>query len=383
MPHLRPTLTQLRAQVLQDVTGSTLPGADGLLDPSVLRVLALAIAGLGFLHYDYQDWIAEQSNPWSATDEYALAWGALIGVGPKPASVAGNGQATFTGAAGADVPPGTGVTRSDGRAYASTADAVVGVNGLVVVPVASVAPGAAGNTAVGALMTLTVPVPGVVSAGRCTLAVVGGSDAETMDAFKGRYLAQYAAPPQGGDAGDYVAWARAVAGVTRAWVLPQGGGPGTVVVYTMFDQANAASLGFPVGLNGVASTEPRAVAATGDNLTVANAIKPVQPVTALVYAASPTPTPVPFQVSTILPFNPATTASITAALVDMFLRLGQVGGTTDPVSGADNTTIFPSAWDAAVASVPGLTHFTVVSPVLPIKPTTGQLFVLGSTTYTA
>lgn len=55
----------------------------------------------------------------------------------------------------------------------------------------------------------------------------------------------YPAPPQGGSADDYDAWVRTVPGVTRVWLNPLGAGPGTVVLYTMFDLAEAAHGGFP------------------------------------------------------------------------------------------------------------------------------------------
>ena len=82
---------------------------------------------------------------------------------------------------------------------------------------------------------------------------------------------------------DYATWAISVPGVTRAWCLRNGYGAGTVVVYIMLDAAQAGHDGFPVGQDGVATDEPRGVPAVGDQLTVANALYPLQPVTALVY----------------------------------------------------------------------------------------------------
>ena len=80
---------------------------------------------------------------------------------------------------------------------------------------------------------------------------------------------------------DYATWAISVPGVTRAWCLRNGYGAGTVVI--MLDAAQAGHDGFPVGQDGVATDEPRGVPAVGDQLTVANALYPLQPVTALVY----------------------------------------------------------------------------------------------------
>ena len=87
MPYARPTLTQLRDQALQDIQSGGLPGVDGLLQRAVLRVLAYALAGLSYLHYGYQDWIALQAVPWTAEDEYLEGWAALKSVNRKPANV--------------------------------------------------------------------------------------------------------------------------------------------------------------------------------------------------------------------------------------------------------------------------------------------------------
>ena len=97
----------------------------------------------------------------------------------------------------------------------------------------------------------------------------------------------YREPPRGGAEMDYATWAISVPGVTRAWCLRNGYGAGTVVVYIMLDAAQAGHDGFPVGQDGVATDEPRGVPAVGDQLTVANALYPLQPVTALVYVCSP------------------------------------------------------------------------------------------------
>ncbi|MFC7611718.1 baseplate J/gp47 family protein [Teichococcus aestuarii] len=102
-------------------------------------------------------------------------------------------------------------------------------------------------------------------------------------------LDRFRAPPQGGAVADYETWARAVPGVTRAWIAPNGMGAGTVVVYAMLDDAQAGAGGFPQGADGVAAAETRATPATGDQLTIADALYPLRPATALVYVVAPTP----------------------------------------------------------------------------------------------
>jgi len=195
-------------------------------------------------------------------------------------------------------------------------------------------------------------------------------------------LAAYAAPPQGGDRQDYVEWALAVPGVARAWVAPLLAGGGTVSVFFMMDVAEAAHNGFPQGSNGVASNEPRDVAATGDQLTVANALFPKRPVTALVYACAPTASPVAFTVADLGANNTAVMqAAITAALADMFVRLGNVGGSVVPSTGAAWSAIEQDAWYAALEAIPGLTGFKVTAPSASITPAVGALFTVGTVTF--
>ncbi|MGE0109370.1 MAG: baseplate J/gp47 family protein [Bdellovibrionales bacterium] len=98
------------------------------------------------------------------------------------------------------------------------------------------------------------------------LRITGGADTETDDALFSRMLLAYQETAHGGAKNDYKRWALAVAGVTRAWDNPNGFGIGTVVVYVMFDDANADYDGFPQGTDGVAANEPRGIAATGDQL---------------------------------------------------------------------------------------------------------------------
>jgi uncharacterized phage protein gp47/JayE len=69
--------------------------------------------------------------------------------------------------------------------------------------------------------------------------LTGGTDQETDDELRLRVLTRIRQPPMGGDADDYVAWALAVPGVTRAWCSPLEMGIGTVTVRVMCDDLRA------------------------------------------------------------------------------------------------------------------------------------------------
>ncbi len=390
MPYPRPTLTTLQQQTIQDIIAAQIADRSGnvitaLLRKSVLRVLAWVVAGLSYQHYGYLDWIAKQANPWTATGEFAVGWGALVGIATKDATAAALSIGVSGATPGASIPAGTPVSRpGDEFGYLTSAAVSVAADGTATLPVLATLPGSIGNCDVGTPMVLTNGLAGVPSnslAVSATLAVA--VDQESEDAFKSRYLIRYRAPPQGGDLADYVEWCLAVPGVTRAWAVGGLAGAGTVSAFTMWDIAEAATGGFPVGTNGVAGTDGRDVAATGDQLVVANALQPLQPVTALVYGVAPARQPIAFTVSGLGAANTAANqAAITGALADMFLRLGQVGGTLDPDTMQPWPPIDPSSWYAAIASVLGTQQFIVTAPpALSFISLPSSLPILGPITF--
>lgn len=379
MAFARPTFSQLYDQALSDI--KSVSGASALLRRAVLPAVAFALAGLAWLNYSYLDYISRESVPFTAKDEYLYAWGAMKGVNPKPAETA-TGSVQFSGSNGAVVASGSSVARSDGAAYVTTADSAVAA-GLVTVPVVALVAGSAGNTDALIGFTLSSPVPGVSAGGLASTAISGGADAEPVDDYKTRMLAVYAQPPQGGSASDYVEWATAVPGVTRAWVNPNGAGAGTVVVYTMWDNAEAAHGGFPQGADGVASLEARDTSATGDQLVVANYIYPLRPVTALVYSVAPPAYEVDFTIADLEPSTVAIQSAISVALTAVFLRSAAPYGTSWPLAVVDapNGVMYPSEFSAAISAVPGIRRFTLASPSAKITATPGAIPTLGTITY--
>jgi uncharacterized phage protein gp47/JayE len=371
MPFARPPLTALRNQAIQDITTSGVPGLDGLLRNSVLRVLAWVMSGLAYSVYGYIDWISREAVPFTATDEFLHAWAALVGIYQKDSSPA-TGRARFTGTAGVLLPSGSALTRQDGVPYTTTADATTDVTGALTVPIVAAVNGAATNADSGVAISLDPPPIGLNAGGQITSpGCTGGSDQETEDELRTRMLYRYAQPPQGGAESDYVEWATEVPGCTRAWVDGSGMGPGTVVVYPMFDLANAAEGGLPQGTNGCATDEWRGPTAAGDQLTVADHIYPLRPVTALVYVLAPVPLPIDVALQSLDPGDTDTRARIVASLDDMFLNLAVVGG-----------TIYPSQLYAAIIGTEGVNHFDIVSPAAPVIAAAGHLPVMGALTVT-
>ncbi|WP_295537400.1 baseplate J/gp47 family protein [uncultured Pseudacidovorax sp.] len=376
MPYARPQLRDLQTQVANDIANA-LPGSDPLLRFSNLSVMGAVQAYLANAHFGYLDWIAKQAVPYTAEGEFMEAWAALKGVTRKAASSAA-GAVTFPAIAGSVIPAGTLVVRGDGREFATTAEVTTPSGGTVVVQAQAVADatgqtGAWGNTDLGVAMTLGTAIVGVQSGGAVTTAFTGGADVEDDASLRTRMLAAWRRVPQGGAKWDYVTWALAVPGVTRAWCLPNALGSGTVSVYTMFDEAEAEHGGFPQGTDGVASDEPRDTPATGDQLTVANALSPLRPVTALVYSVAPLPQTVNFTITGLSGASAAVKARVAAAIAGVFFLAGTPEG----------GTVAMSLIESAVAAIAGTQGYVITVPAGNISVALGHLPVLGTITWAA
>lgn len=372
MPFSRPTLDNLRAMAAQDIAAQ-LPGTDPLLRFSNLGILGDVLAGMSNLHYGYLDWIAQQAIPVTATDEFLEMWASLKGIDRQPPTQA-TGSLTFSGTNGVELLAGTAVQRSDGTPYTVTVGGIVASNSVTVTAQANADPsgltGAFGNCAAGTQFSLAAPITGIAAAGAAASAFTGGTDLELDASLKSRMLEAYQQTPQGGAQGDYITWALAVPGVTRVWVEPNGMGAGTVIVRFMMDASESAFGGFPQGSNGVAGADGRATAATGDQLAVANALFPRQPVTALVYAVAPTPNPVNFGISGLTGASSLLQSQISVAIAGVFLLYGAPGGTVDL-----------SYIESAIAALPGTAGFVITTPAGNITSPVGAIPTVGTITY--
>lgn len=382
MPYKHPTLTDLRGQVKSDIK-SALPKTGGLLRFSNLAITGDVQAGLSYGHYGYLDWVAQQSTPFTATDEYLEAWAALVTVYRKPATAAKSSAAKLTGAGGT-VPAGAVINRKDGIKYTLDNAVTIGLDGTALTPVTAVllsplddptAGGALGNAPVGTVLTLDNSYSGVDSQVTLINPATGGANVETDEPLRTRMLLAYQALPQGGSETDYVKWALAVSGVTRAWCVRRLMGVGTVGIYIMCDGDDQTNHGFPVGTDGLSQYETWGyyAKATGDQLRVADAIYPNQTITALVYLASPIPKVIDFAITGILKQDQDLTAAISTAINLVFFTRG------DP-TGEGIVTL--SSINAAIASVPGTDGFLITSPTQNITLGVGELPQLGTVTIT-
>ncbi|MBA7934020.1 baseplate J/gp47 family protein [Klebsiella sp. RHBSTW-00215] len=382
MPFKRKTLSELREENRQFMQAE-LKNVGALLRFGNLKVIADMDAGMSHLHYAYLDYIALQTNPFTATDEWLAGWMALKQIYRKAATASRSSSVEATGTAGARLPAGTVLNRSDGYQYVTDAELIIGVGKKGTTSITAILPdltddqtggGSDGNADAGTILTLDANVSGIDNSLELIEPASGGSDIESIDDFRQRGLLAYQNPPQGGSDADYKKWALAVSGVTRAWIKRRGMGAGSVVIYIMCDGNDATNNGFPTGTDGISSLEDWGVIkATGDQGRVADYIYPLQADTAIIYVCSPIKKVVDFTISGITDASGDTIQAIKDAINLLFFDNGNPDGTGK---------IYLSDINGALSQVEGSTGYVLESPVQNIVLETGELPLLGEVNFT-
>lgn len=231
MPATVLTLDQIRANILREIKNQR-PDADvGPDSDHFVRAsgTASAIEGL----YAHQTWTAKQIFPDTADEDYLILHARLRGIERKPAVVA-SGTARAKGKPGVEIASGLNAKYQDGTAYVTTSGGTFDATGNLIVGVAAIDAGIAGNRKDGDALTLTVP-PVDVDAMLTIVSLRGGTAIETPDSLLARLLQRIRRPPAGGNKYDYWQWAMEVPGVTAAFVYPLRRGLGTVDVVIVTD----------------------------------------------------------------------------------------------------------------------------------------------------
>ncbi|BCT15432.1 baseplate J/gp47 family protein [Citrobacter braakii] len=325
MPFKRKTLTELRDEN-RNFLQAELKNVGALLRFANLKVVADMDAGMAHLHYGYLDYMALQSNPFTATGEYLAGWMALKRVYRKPASAAKSKNVKAVGTANRIIPAGTILNRGDGYQYTVATEIKIQDSGEGHGGITAVLPdvtddvtggGANGNADAGTVLTLDINIAGVEAQLTLIEEATGGADIEDEEAFRSRGLLSWQEPPQGGSDTDYKKWALEVSGVTRAWVKRRLNGAGTVGVYIMCD--GNLNDGFPVGTDGISQLEEwGSVKASGDQLSVADHIYPLQTDTAIIFVCSPIRKTINFEIAGIKDADSTVVSSIKEALTSLF-----------------------------------------------------------------
>lgn len=356
MPFDRPTLPDLITRSQQDIS-TRVSGVDPTLRRSLVNALSRQLSALAHGLYGYLDWQADQILPDTQDEEIFARYAEWHGV-PRILASKATGTATATGTENEVVPADTILQRQDGQKYTVDADVTI-TGGTATLSLTAVDAGAAGNVAVGAELTFSSPVPGIQS--KVTVSgISGGADIETLDAWKAREKALEQAPPQGGNAADYIEWAKSVPGVTRVWPFNNWVGPGSVGIYFMRDN------------------DVTAIPDASEVATVQAAIDSKRPLGmgrgATVYAPTAVPVDLTIQLS---PNDIATQTAVQAELADMFLSEAEVE------DGTGSGTILKSHIDDAISRATGETDHILVTPAANVTFTAGEIAQLGTITFQA
>lgn len=342
------TLDQLRGINRDNVVA--LLRAGPMIPNSVLRVMADTSAGMAFLCLMYLAWQADQYLPDTAELDWLIRWANIKGVSIGLATFS-TGQITVTGALeGTPVPQFAQLTASGSGSptsgpqtiiFQTTAAATIGA-GPTIIPVAALT---AGQTGLEDGATLSFSNPGAGMVGTAVLtAFTDGDPGDDEDTIRANVLDVLREPPMGGDAHDYVQWARQYPGCTRAWCSPQEMGIGTVTIRFMMDKTNATS-------NPITNGFPSPADVAG----MQTWIDSKRPVTVLdCFVVAPVPQPIDVQINNLITdFSGGST--VTSSTVDASTMANIVSALTSflfltgaPASSFNGVAI-PAAPIAAVA----------------------------------
>ena len=349
MPYQRPTLADLVIRIQADfVSRLNLVGA--VLRRSVVAVLSRVFAGVAHGIYGYIEYLSRQFFAVNAEGTFLEDQAADYGL-TRIAATYASGPVVITGTDAAVVQAGELMQRTDGVQFRTDSDATI-VAGTATVNVTAVSSGAASNTDAGVVLSFVSPVTGIDSSATVDVGgIVDGNDQEGDEGLRARLLDRKQNPPHGGNANDYIQWAKTIAGVTRVWVYPNLYGPGTVGVTFVTD-----------------GTDP--IIPTPAKVTeVQDYIDTVKPVTADVTVFAPTTLAVDFSIS-ITPDTAAVRAAAEAELADLFTRLGEPGG-----------VIFLSKINEAISIASGEDNHVLVSPAADVTPASTEIPILGTITW--
>jgi uncharacterized phage protein gp47/JayE len=319
-----------------------------------LRVLSDAQGGLCHLTLQYIDWLSLQLLPDTAETEWLDRHGAIWlknadgTIGRKQATFA-EGWVQFTGVSGTVVPIGTQMS-GGGTGFETTAQVTI-ATGPTDAPVRALSAGAAGNIEEGEIITLADLIPGLDGA-VTVIEITGGVEVENDDDLRMRVLQRIQNPPMGGAQADYVTWALAVPGVTRAWAAMEQG-PGTITVRFLMDELRADDDGWP---------QPQDIEA------VATYIDKMRPVTVKdCYVVAPIKEFIDVTIKNLMPDTAAVEAAVEASLREMLFRVA-----------APSQTIYEAWISFAIMNAPGVQSFNLVNGRDWVMPSLGHMAVMGT-----
>ena len=177
-------------------------------------------------------------------DRFGIIW--LVNAdgskGRKAATFA-QGNVLFQGDSGTIIPIGSLLVGATGVQYQTLTAGNIDDSGEGSSSAVALTAGSIANLSDGDAIT---PSPGIlgVSSAAAMGDFTGGIDQETDDQLRERILFRIQQPPMGGSQADYVRWAMAVPGVTRAWAASEQG-IGTITCRFLMDDLYPDNYGLP------------------------------------------------------------------------------------------------------------------------------------------
>jgi len=353
-PSVEIIMEDLRSSVQSEVAGT-----DPWVWPNNLVPMLKAFAQVmraGYLRLGY---VHEQAFVTTAENDYLDWHGIQAGGLSRAGAIYAQGPVVVTTVAGAVLPDGTELTRSDGVKFA-----VMGTwtayTTYMIIQVRAFDAGELANTDYGATLTLASPITGIIDFTVAAGGIIGGRAGESDESFRQRIIFHKQNPPHGGSPSEYIEWAQTKSGVTRVFVKRATPQPGSVTIYFMQD-----SIG-----NGIpTASDIDAMQALLDKLA---------PSDAEVIVAAPIPQAINIVISGLVPDTASMRNAVTAELKAMFMRRAEPASVTDSFT-------FARAWlDEAIAMTPGWRRHLITTPASDtVISTAGHLPTIGTVTFTA
>ncbi|MBI4209537.1 MAG: baseplate J/gp47 family protein [Deltaproteobacteria bacterium] len=359
MPLTRPSIGDLKTRIRSDIKSAL--GVSTVLRRSLVDVLSQALAGVAHTQLGYIDFVGKQLFLDQAEEEFLERWGSIYRVERKGATFT-QLSLQFFGENGSTIPNGTELQRSDGVLYTTDAEGTIGATEEVIISATAQEPGAHTNLEDGESLSLISPMVGVQSQALVDSTLISGEDEENDESYRERILDQIRKPPNGGDADDYIQWARAISGVTRAWVFPGHLGLGTVGVTFVQD-----------GEEDIFPEEAKVQ-------EVSDYIETVRPVTASIFVFSPGKAVLDLTLK-LKPNTESVREAVQAEIEDFLLREAAPGGAYQGPKEVHTGTILLSQLDEAISVAEGEEDHQIVNLTSDFVVPTGYLAVLGTITW--
>lgn len=363
MAFQRPTLKQIIQRIEADYKAGL--SLQAILRRSFLAIFAKAFGGASHtLHGHIQYGIEEKFFPDTGDEETVIRWGTLFRL-PRKEETFAELIIDVTGTTGGDLIGGTTkYVRSDGALYTVKDNITVPAAGTVQATIVADVAGEAGNMEDADSISLQSAIAGIQSEATVDSTSIEGEDLEDLELYRERVLARMGNPPAGGTVNDFIAFALSVAGVTRAWVLPNFLGEGTVGVTFVEDDED------PI---------------------IPDAAKVAEVQTALLEnepqgtAGSTAFAPNEFEMNPQIQIKPNTAAvqaAVIAELNDLLAREAQVRDAVDPdqvgLGVQFDGKIKLSQINEAISIADGEEDHVLLSPLADVQPLSGGLVTLGT-----